>query len=118
MQRRSLRRAEPVDHGKGPGLDPDGVDDQRVAFVMADGIAKIAWDDIGRMLRIHAHMPDLMIDLINHGDVIRPLENLQPVGRENEGYSIRPALIARIVETVMGYRLFAELLHRRRGFGL
>jgi len=35
MQSRALRRAEPVDHGKGTGLDAHRVDDQRVAFVMA-----------------------------------------------------------------------------------
>src|SRR5439155_7487760 len=38
VQSFGLRRAVPVDHGKGAYPDPHGVYDQRAAFVMADGI--------------------------------------------------------------------------------
>src|SRR5258708_1633029 len=59
VQSRGLRRAEPVDHGKGPDFDPHRVYDQRVAFVMADGIPIPRRGYLRRMLRIHAHVADL-----------------------------------------------------------
>src|SRR5205085_11021766 len=55
MQGWGLRRAEPVDHGKRPRLDGDGVDDQSVAVVMTDGITVIGRRDLRRMRAIHAH---------------------------------------------------------------
>jgi hypothetical protein len=39
MQRLGERRAEPVDHGKWADFHAGGVDHQRIAFIMADGIA-------------------------------------------------------------------------------
>src|SRR5438270_11138658 len=69
------------------------------------------------MLRIHAHMADLMIDLIYHDDLVGLLEHLHANGK-NEGYPVGPTLVARIVKTKMGDRHFAELLDGVRGLRL
>src|ERR1700680_1277950 len=69
------------------------------------------------MLRTHAHVADLMIDLIYQGDLIGLLEHLH-ANRKNEGYPVGPTLVARIVKAKVSYRHFAELLHDRRRLGL
>ncbi len=110
MQSRTVRRAEPVDHRKRPDSDSHGVDHQRVAFVMGDGIAIPARGEFGRMLRIHPHMPDLMIDGIDDGDFAGLLKYLQSIGRKHERHASRPALVARGWIAHAGQRQFAVLL--------
>jgi hypothetical protein len=59
MQLLGVRRAKQVDYGKRTiGPNANGVDDQRIAFVMADGIAMPGWPHLRRMRLIHAHAAD------------------------------------------------------------
>src|SRR5437016_484976 len=69
------------------------------------------------MLRVHAHLAELMIHLIGDGDFVRLLEHLHSK-RKHEGYPVGPALVARIVKAKVSYRHFTELLHDRRRLGL
>src|ERR1051326_8734285 len=101
MQRRSLRRAVPVHHREGAWLDGYGIDHQRVALIMADGVAIIGRFHIGWMLRMHADLADLMIELIDDRDPVGLLEHRHS-NRQNEGYPVGPTLIARIVKAEIG----------------
>jgi hypothetical protein len=72
MQLLGVRRAKQVDHGKRTiGPNADGVDHQRVAFVMADGIAMPRWPHLRRMRLIHAHASDFMILVEKHHDLAK-----------------------------------------------
>src|SRR5713101_2161710 len=56
VQRLRVRGAETVDHGIRPDLDPHGVDHQRVAFVMTNGIPVGGRNDICGMRLVHAYL--------------------------------------------------------------
>ena len=77
MQSLRVRRAIPIDHGKRPDLNAHGVDDQRVVFVMAHGIAVPGRGHLSRMRLIQAHVTDLMIVAIQYDDLIRRLQHLR-----------------------------------------
>jgi hypothetical protein len=51
-----------VHHGeRATGINSDGVNNERIAFVMADGITVLGWCDVGRMLLVHSHLPVLLV---------------------------------------------------------
>jgi hypothetical protein len=56
---------------RGPDLDADGVDHQRVALVMADGIPIPRRRYLRRMRLVHAHVADFMIERI--GSICIPI---------------------------------------------
>src|SRR5260370_109159 len=57
-----VRRAEQINHGIRPvGLDPHRVDDQRVAFVMADRVPVPRRRQLRGMRLVHPHIADFMI---------------------------------------------------------
>ena len=62
MQGFGIGRAKSVDHRVWPDLDADGVDDKRVAFKMADGIAVPGRCDARGMSLIQAYVPNLVIE--------------------------------------------------------
>src|SRR5215467_10173305 len=95
MQSLSEWRAVPIDHGKRSDLDPNGVDDQRVAFIMADRISIPGWRHIRRMRLVQAHLAELMIKGIKNGDFGRSLENLHSKICNNERHLLGPTLVAR-----------------------
>src|SRR5438105_1565338 len=59
-----------------------------------------------------------MIHPVNHGQVFAAVEDLQPIGRQHEGNTVRPTLIARIVKTEMRPGLLTHFSHRFGRFGL
>ena len=71
VQSRGVWRAKPVDHGKGPDLEPHCVYYQRVPFIVAHGIPVPGWRYLGGMRLVHAHMADLMIIVIKESDLVR-----------------------------------------------
>src|SRR5271168_2224068 len=94
MQSLRVRRSIPVHHSKWPDLDPHGVYDQDVAFVMAHGIAIPGRRRLCRMRRIHPHVTDLMIVAIKNGDLVRLLDQLSCATRKNERHPSGPTLVA------------------------
>src|SRR5262249_29716968 len=96
MQSLGMRRAVPVDHGIFSDPDAHGVDDQRVTLIMADGIAVPGWSQLCRMLRVHAHMADLRIVLIEDDDLVRGLQDLGWGIGEREWRPFEPALVVRV----------------------
>ena len=91
-----MRRPEVVDHGKRTDLLPDSVDDQRVTFVMTDGIARPGRPDLRRMRLVQAHVSDFVIEDIEKRDHIRLLEHPHAEVPENKRHAARPTLVARI----------------------
>jgi hypothetical protein len=51
-----------TEHGKRPGLDPHGVDHQRVAFVVADGTPIPGRSHLCGISLVQAHVADFMWD--------------------------------------------------------
>src|SRR5438477_8744359 len=70
------------------------------------------------MRLIHPYNAHLMIGLINHGEMVGVLKDLQAIARKHEGQSVRPTLVARIVKAVMGLRHVSEFLDDVRCAGL
>src|SRR6516164_4130659 len=88
-------RAKPVDHGKWADLDSHGVNHQRVAFVMANGISIPGWRHMRRMRLVQAHLAELMIERIKDRDLIGLLEQVHSIIDENEWHLLGPTLVAR-----------------------
>jgi hypothetical protein len=61
MQRGAERSAEPIDHRERPRLLADRVDHQRVALIMAYGLALPSGRQMIRMGHVHAHVAHLMV---------------------------------------------------------
>jgi hypothetical protein len=99
-------------------LDADGVDHQRVAFVMADGIAVPGWYRLRGMLLVHAHVANLMIAAIQEQDFRRFLQQHESGVGEFERHAPRPALVAGRRIGVMAELYFTEFLHGCRGLRL
>src|SRR6266700_7683990 len=59
MELLGVRRAVIVDERL--GVLPDGIDDQRIAFIMADGFAEPGGPRTRRMRHIHIDMPHLIV---------------------------------------------------------
>ena len=60
----SVRRAKPVDHGEPADLDAHGIDQQFVAFVMADRIPIPGRGHLSRVRLVHPHLSELMIERV------------------------------------------------------
>ena len=90
-----MRRAIPVHRGKGADLDPHGVYDQRVAFVMTHGIAIPGRRHLSRMRLVQAHVTNLMIVVIEDDDLVGLLQDLDGTTRKNKRHPSRPTLVAR-----------------------
>src|SRR5215471_11570240 len=91
-----MRRAVPVDHGIPRDLDAYGIDDQRVAFIAAHGIAVPGRFHLCGMRLVHAHVADLMIVSIKDDDLVRQLHQLRWAIRKNERHPYGPTLVARV----------------------
>src|SRR5262249_32145872 len=115
MQSLSEWRAVPIDHGKRSDLDPNGVDDQGAAFVMANRISIPGWRHIRRMRLVQAHLAELMIKRIKDRDFVHLLENLHSKICNKERYLFGPTLVARGGVALTGQRHVTELLHDVRG---
>ncbi len=85
MKRRTERCAVHVDHGKRPPLDPDGVDHQRIAFIMADGIPIPGRRHLRRMGLVQPHLTKFMIAQVEEQDFVRQLQHLQAVLEKDVG---------------------------------
>src|SRR5207253_7594520 len=107
-------RAIPVHCGKGPDLDSHSIYHQRVAFVMANGIAKPGRRHVDGMRRVQAHMADLMIVVIKNGNLVRLLQDQDGATCKHEWHPSRPTLVARARKSNASERHFAELLHDLR----
>src|SRR5262249_32666305 len=83
-------------HGIPPDLDAYGIDDQRVAFIVAHGIAVPGRGHLRRMRLVQAHAADLMIVAIKDGDLVRLLDELRWAIGKNERHPCRPTLVARV----------------------
>jgi hypothetical protein len=69
-----------VDHGDRPvGLDPNGVDHQRIALVMANRITVPGRRDARGMAPIHPDVTDLMVRHVKDHDTVRLLQHLHAV---------------------------------------
>src|SRR5262245_16272500 len=69
------------------------------------------------MARVHAHMPNLMIELVQDRDFIGLLNELYLKLADDLGNRMRPALIERIGKNVAAKRDFAKPFDRLRGGG-
>src|SRR6266705_1033770 len=58
---------------EGFGIEADRIDDQRVAFVVADRLSEPRRLDVRRMLIGEINVTNLVIGLPDHQDVLRPL---------------------------------------------
>ena len=105
-----MRRAVPIEHGIRAVPDPHRVDHQGVAFEMADGISIPRRCDLCRMRLVHPHMANLVIFVIEEGNLAGLLEYLDCRGGKNEGYPAGPTLVARRRIADAGQRHFAVLL--------
>src|SRR5262249_32282977 len=119
VQRRTVRSTVYINHGKWPDLDADGVYHQRVVFPMADRIPVPGRGELRGMRLIHTHMPDLMIVVIDEGDLVRLLEELHSLlESENKGHALGPALSARVPKRNAAQFDFPMLPHYLRRLGL
>jgi hypothetical protein len=74
MQRLGVRRPIKVKHGQRPvGFDPNGIDYQRVAFVMPDGIPVPRRRHVRRVRLVHAHLAEFMIPEVKESYLVRLL---------------------------------------------
>ncbi len=119
MHRLALRRAEAVDRGETVHLHAYGINDQRVAFPMTDGIAHRRRLEIRGMHAVHANVADIGVLIVNDGDIaVLHREHLQgEPHRQGERRRDRPALILRIGKALARNGELALLLHDGRGFG-
>jgi hypothetical protein len=65
-----IGRAETINHSMRPELDPHGVDDQRIAFVVADGISVNGWDHRCRMRLVQPRHAQAAIVRVDEGDFV------------------------------------------------
>ena len=112
-QRSSSRRDRRLCSGRERGRpDSHRVDHQRVAFVMADGIAMPGRRHMRRMGGVQAHHARFIIVGIEDRDPVPLLEHLHADVPEDEGHPVGPALVARGRVGHAGQRDFARPLHR------
>src|SRR5258708_19455589 len=104
MQSLRVRRAEAVDHGIRPKPDPDGVDDQSIAFVMADGISVYGRNHLCGMRLIHPHLAEIIIVLVDDGDLSGLLQQLDIEVPKNIGHRVLETLFFRVRKTAAAYR--------------
>ena len=102
----------------GPDLDADGVDDQRVAFVVPDRVAVPGRRHLRGMGVVEAHAAHFIAVAVDDRDPVRLLDDLDDEVPEHVRHAARPALVARRRVTVAGERNLAVLLHHFRGLGL
>src|SRR5258707_5880974 len=95
VQSLRVRRAVPVHRGKGSDLDPHGVYDQRVAFVMTHGFAIPGRRHLGRMRLVQTHVTNLMIVVIEDDDLVGLLQDLNGTTRKNKRHPCGPTLVTR-----------------------
>ena len=106
----------PVDER--PCIEPDGIDDQRVAaFVVADRFAEPGRLDIGRMLVGQKHPPHHVIGLPGHQHFRRRLNEVDRLGRvEHEGGNAqRPAPHLRRERVFSGQRALTDVIPLQGG---
>ena len=77
MQRITVRRAVTVKHRPSAGLDARGINDQRVAFIVANRISDIGWDQRIRVRRIQPHVAYLLIVRIDQHNFVGTLQHQQ-----------------------------------------
>ncbi len=118
VQSLRVRSAELVDHGVRARLDSNGIDHQRIALVMADGISKPGRRQLRGMSLVQAHVADFMIEDIQDGDAVRPLEHLHAEIIKDERHPAGPALIDRIRSRAGVQLFFGVRLHDIRRPGL
>src|SRR6266446_10711319 len=75
MQGFAVRSAVIVDHGIAADFDADRVDDERVAFIMTDGVAAPRRSHTRRMLLIQADAANLLIADIEYRDLVLLLQH-------------------------------------------
>ena len=85
VQPRRVGRAVHVHHRERSELHADGVDDQRVAFIMADGIAIPGWRHVIRMGRVEADMADFIAIGIENGDAVGSWNSWMPIFQNMKG---------------------------------
>lgn len=90
-----MSRAVHVEHRKRADLDADGIDDQHVAFVMADRIPVPGRRDHRGMRLVHADMAHFMIVRIEDLDLVLVLHDLHSDIPEHERHAAGPTLVAR-----------------------
>src|SRR5438105_2418424 len=78
MKLLGVRRAESVHPG--PFIDSDGVDDQRIAFVMADGFAIPGRLDVLGMLVRQVDAANIIEACQYHHHFLRPLNEIHRLG--------------------------------------
>src|SRR5215471_9343080 len=76
VQRFAVGRSIIVDHGIAPELYADGVDDERVAFIMPDRVSCPRGFDSSRVLRVQPHASNLLIADIENRDLALLLHDL------------------------------------------
>ena len=67
----------PVAINKAFAVQPDSIDDQSIAFVMADGFSVPGRLHLRGMRRVETHMPQLRIICIDHHDLRRRLNKIE-----------------------------------------
>src|SRR5258705_2347147 len=76
VHRLALRRAESVGRGVGLKLDTDRVDDELVAFIMADGMSHRRRRQFRRMPLAQPNVPNLIVVGVEDDDLVLQLEHL------------------------------------------
>jgi len=89
----ALRRAPDINHGNRAGFDPEGIDHERIALIMANGIAQPGWDEGRRMLRIQPDMTRLRRVLIQDDDLMFLLEQCDLLRIQDVRHRLRRALV-------------------------
>src|ERR1700722_1307087 len=74
VQGRRIGSAETVNRPVRPDLDPHGVDDQRVAFVVADRIPVHGGDHLGGMGLVQPHLAEVVVVRVNERDLVGLLQ--------------------------------------------
>ena len=113
-----VRRAIIVDEG--PVVQPDRVDDQRVAFVMADRLAVPAGRRMRRMRHIQIDMPCHRILLDDHQNLFGTLDEINRDDAridQEAGNASRPAPLPRDERDLSGEHLFVGFAHLVHGPG-
>src|SRR5215471_16234208 len=112
MQGGTMRRPIAVDDGK--VLRSDGnanrVDDQRIAFVMADRITHRRGREMRWMRTVEPDPADLIVLIIENRNVVLRRQHLEPeLHGKREGWRIRLALVRRIGMGITRTRVLAQL---------
>ncbi len=101
-----------------PELDPHGVDDQRIAFVMAHRIPMQGRNHCRGMRLVQPHHAEVAVVLVDERDLVRLLQQLDIEVPENVGQGVLQTHVVRVRKDPAGQRDFAELLDRLRCLGL